>query len=252
MIKPYFQDEWQTIYCGDVLEVLPQIERVDMVFADPPFNMSKNYGGNVKGDQMSDADYRKWCARWMELCWNIIVPTGSFYLMTVPKHVEWKMPIMSKYGLMINLIIWRSGNIRLPGRALLGAYQPIMLYGKSGEFITNRQKGESTDFWDIQVITGVQAEAIKAERGSHRKEHPCQMPVEIGERAIKFSTNKDMIVLDPFMGSGTIARAAKRLRRKFIGIDRVERYCEMAVHTCMQETFEIEEVPDKIEQETFL
>jgi DNA modification methylase len=59
-------------------------------------------------------------------------------------------------------------------------------------------------------------------------------------------------LLDPFLGSGTVARAAKKLRRKFIGIDRVERYCEMTVNSCMQETFEVEDVPVVVEQEAFI
>jgi site-specific DNA-methyltransferase (adenine-specific) len=277
MIKSYYQDEFQTIYLGDVLEVLSQLKGVDMIFADPPFNIGKPYGGNSDSDRKNEREYKDWTQRWVEGCWSSLVPTASFYLMTLSKHLDWKMPLMAKYGKFINLIIWHMSSAGLPKRAFHSLYQPIMLYGKTDKYIFNKyaqtfdsgqrgwhqgaegeHRGGLGDSWED--ITKVWAgsthhpEAMLA-LDSNKKEHPCQMPEALALRAVLFSTNKGGIVLDPFCGSGTVARAAKRTGRRFIGIDCVERYCEMTVNTCLQDITDVGEEapkPAAAEQETFL
>ena len=85
-----------TFYGSDCLEALHYIpsESVDLVFADPPFNVGIKY----KGYKDNSGTYREWCADWIAECFRVLKPTGSFYLMTIDRHLEWKMPIMAKYG----------------------------------------------------------------------------------------------------------------------------------------------------------
>ena len=245
------------IVCGDCLEVMKDWPDncVDLVFADPPFNVGKKY---TKGDNRSD--YKEWCGRWIKECWRILKDTGSFYLMTIPKHLDWKLPLLKNGGVFINLIKWRNVSACHGKRSYWGEYQPIALYGKTDNYIFNtyaeinengqrrwggyssEYKGQLKDCWDDIpfVYSGsiTHKEAV-LEAGTNRKAHPCQMPIELGSRAINFSTGPRAIILDPFCGSGTTCVAAKLLGRDYIGIDISEEYCEIArqrikaVETCV-------------------
>ena len=252
-MKPYYEDSAVTIYHGDCRDILPQLPKVDLVFADPPFNVGKPYGNSDRRD-----DFREWCASWIGQCWDSLLPTGSFYFMTLTRHLEWQMPLMAKQGKFINLISWRNVSANHSKRQFWGEYQPIMLYGKTEDYIFNtyaqteetgmrrwggystEYKGQLKDRWDdiTFVYAGSihHAEAILKPQ-TNEKEHPCQMPEGLVGRAILFSTNQDTLALDPFMGSGTTLRAAKDLGRKAIGIEIEERYCEIAAKRMSQTVF---------------
>lgn len=232
------------IICGDVLDILPKLpaNSVDLIFADPPFNVGKAYQDNR-------ADYHLWCRRWIGLCFRLLKPTGSFYLMTLSKHLEWKMPIMALHGKFINLIIWRNVSASHNKRQFWCEYQPIMLYGKTDDYIFNtyaqycegvtfwakerntNAKGQMKDRWDD--ITNIYAGSIShpealIQSGTNKKAHPCQMPIGLAARAILFSTNEDAVMLDPFIGSGTTAIAAIRTNRHYIGIELEQGFVDLA------------------------
>jgi len=243
-LLPYnMRDDMDTnvIAQGDCLELLGMIpdESVDLVFTDPPFNVGKKYGTSDRRN-----DYREWCAEWIAQCFRILKPTGSFYLMTLPKHLEWKMPIMASYGVFINLITWRNVSARGKKNAFWGEYQPIMLYGKTEKYVfhtyaerqanqedrwggwSGQKQGQLKDRWGGEddplpfVYAGsiIHKEAIIIP-GTKKKAHPCQMPLGLPERGIRFSTNENDIVVDPFMGSGTTPIACLKLNRRYIGME---------------------------------
>lgn len=238
------------IICGDCLDVMQGMpdECVDLVFADPPFNVGKAY-------QDSRDNYREWCAEWIAECFRVLKPAGSFYLMTIEKHLQDKYAEMGKHGAFISQVIWKHASPLAGERRFAFNYQPIIIYGKTDEYLFNpkaqmllntilvtrkvaKAKPELTtgymgrvgNIWDIGYIGGgcmAPREAILAD-DSKKKAHPCQMPIALAERAILFSTNELGVVLDPFMGSGTTAIAAIRAGRHWIGIELEERFCEIA------------------------
>jgi len=122
------------IICGDCLEVMKAWPDgcADLVFADPPFNIGKKY---TKGDKR--ADYKEWCGLWIRECWRLLKDTGSFYLMTIPRHLDWKLPLLARKGIFINLIKWRNVSASHNKRSFWGEYQPIALYGKTDKYIFN-------------------------------------------------------------------------------------------------------------------
>lgn len=234
---------------GDCVEVLKQLpsESVDCVFADPPFNIGKKYS------QVRDKknDYKEWSYCWIAECFRVLKKTGSIYLMTLPRYLEWQMPIMASMGVFINLISWRNVSAAHNKKCFWGEYQPIMLYGKTEQYIfntyaeteeTNKRRwgGYSTEYKGqlkdrLGDIPFVYAGSIKhkeaiIEPGTNRKKHPCQMPEKLAFRAIKFSTNIDNIVLDPFVGSGTVPKVCRENNRNFIGIELSPEYCKMAIN----------------------
>lgn len=240
-----------TLYNGDTIEVLCGLESasVDMVFADPPFNVGKKYAGK-SGD--SRDDYYEWCEAWVSECFRVLKDTGTFYHMTIDRHLERLFPMMGKYGKFVNLIKWRNVSAEHDPRQFWNSTQPILMYAKSDEYKFNtyaqarsqkqmvvswskdraaRTKGQMMDYWDDirPVFAGsiVHPEAI-LKPGTKQKAHLAQMPVGLPARAILFSTDEGDIVLDPFNGSGTSGEASMKLNRGYIGIEREKEYCDLS------------------------
>lgn len=235
-----------TLYCADCLEWLTKIdaESVDMVFADPPFNKGKAY-------KDKRTDYREWCEAWVHECFRVLKDTGSFYLMTLTEHLEWKFPIMAECGVFINLIQWRNVSASHSKRRFWGEYQPILLYGKTGAYKFNtyaeveetsmrrwggystEYKGQLKDRWeDIPFCYAGSIHHPEAiiKPGTNSKSHPCQMPEGLAARAIKFSTDPGDTVLDPFFGSGTVPVVASKLDRHFMACEIEKKFCDLALN----------------------
>ena len=85
--------------CVEIMGILPS-ESVDMIFADPPFNIGKRYGGKSGTDKRPD--YYEWCASWIAEGFRLLKPTGTFYLMTIARHVFRMGCEMEKHGVFIN------------------------------------------------------------------------------------------------------------------------------------------------------
>jgi len=228
------------IICGDCIEIIKKFpnECIDMVFADPPFNVGKKYGStNDKKDC-----YYEWCELWIEECFRVLKPTGTFYLMTLTRHLEKIYPMLGSRGVFINQVCWRNVSANHSKRGFWNSYQPILIYGKSKKYIFNtyaqtrpilaknlrwggystEPKGQLLDYWDdipfVYAGSIAHKEAI-LEPGTNKKMHPTQMPIALAIRAIVFSTNEGAVVLDPFCGSGTVPIACIRTNRHFIGTE---------------------------------
>jgi DNA modification methylase len=214
-----------------------------MVFADPPFNLSKEFD-----TEMEEDEYLDWCGSWVWLATDAIKENGSFYSMTIQEYVGSMMAHLGQRCWFRNQIIWHNSSMPVKNRFCV-SYQPILFYVRNIEdyvFNFGVQKRKSTaaipygksnkagsirDIWDdIPFVSGgcmASKEAI-FEPGTKKKAHPCQMPIALPARAILYSTNEGDLVLDPFMGSGSTLLAAKLNGRRAIGIERSERYCEIA------------------------
>lgn len=249
-MKHYYHGEGDIrIYHGDVLDLLggPILYAypVDLIFADPPFNVGKDYGV----DKDRRGDYYYWCAQWIGAAWPTCKDSGSFYLMTIGRHLGRIYPIMHCQGEYANHISWpNTANGTFPTSFRPDA-QPILFYTKTktpyfnkyAEAGVNRttrwdgkvskNKPEMKDIWDdiAPVYTGSisHPEAI-LQPGSNSKVHPAQMPEALAKRIISFSCPPGGLVLDLFMGSGTMAKAANDLGRRYIGIDINEKFCALA------------------------
>jgi DNA modification methylase len=239
-----------TLIEDDVLVALSQMsdESVDMVFADPPFNVGKKYLGNTNDDRR---DYYAWCEEWVDECYRVLKPTGTFYHMTIDRHLEKVFPLMGKLGVFINLIKWRNVSARHNKRTFWNSTQPILMYGKTEGYKFNtyaqtrprqqlvvswskdrakRTKGQMLDYWSD--ISPVFAGSIKHPEsilrpGTNKKMHLAQMPTGLSNRCILFSTDAGDVVLDPFNGSGTTGESCIKLERVYIGIDQSKAYIEM-------------------------
>ena len=218
---------------GDCLKVLPTLPResVDLVLADPPYNIGIDYGSGKKADRRDDYDV--WCERWIGWCYRALKPTGSLWIISGQEH-----------GAEIDIAIQRAGMTirnRITWHETFGVYchgkfgrcsRPIFYATKSPKgFTFNREAvtvpsarqekyGDKRaapggkimgDVWTISRVCGTFKERVKGV--------PTQLPTELVQRIIGVSSNPGDIVLDPFAGSGTSLVVAKAMGRQAIGIE---------------------------------
>ena len=215
----YHQEPSGTIYCGDCLEILPLLDKVDLVVTDPPYGinyLSNRYKvGNPHDRIINDEKFFLPLRR----IWNLINKSGALFFFYSWKNDPIDMPADIKIR---NKIIWVKNN-----------WTAGDLNGDYGNQYENIAFCPQSDF----RIHGKRLSNIwHCDKVSPDKLcHPTEKPVGIISPAILSGSDIGNVILDPFLGSGTTAVAAKQLGRKFIGIEISAKYCEMAKQRLAQE-----------------
>ena len=246
MSNPYYQDEFVTLYNCDISD-MPSIvpaESVDVVFADPPFNVGLSYDG----DRDRRENYYTWQDGWVANAFDVLSGRGTFYLMTITRHLPSVFASMSACGTFVSQIIWKNVSGVGSKRYYWRQYQPIVMYAKTPDYYFNtyavrrdsgfrrwggystQYQGQLGDIWDdipFVYAGSIRHREVIVESGTNKKAHPAQMPEALAYRMISFSCPPDGVVLDMFSGSGTFLRVAKDLQVKAIGFEQSERYCEL-------------------------
>jgi site-specific DNA-methyltransferase (adenine-specific) len=228
-----------TIYCGDSCQVLESWSpgSIDLVFADPPFNIGYVYD-NYR-DDLPNAEYVAWTRRWMAACQRVLKPTGSFYIAIGDDFAADVRIIGRELGLHLrNWIIWHyTFGQNMKGK-FCRAHTHIFYFTADPKTFTFNDhalrfpSARHTEYQDLRANpAGRLPDDVWTEFprvcGTFKERagfHGCQMPEALLMRIVMASSNPGEIVLDPFIGSGTTAVAAKRLGRKYIGIDLSKEY----------------------------
>ncbi len=214
--KPYYDHNNITIYHGDCMEIMPILEKVDLILTDPPYGISYRSNHYIYGNPHGEIknDNNLFCP--LDDMWNLLNETGSLF--TFYSH---KKPIIDSRKK--NDIIWVKNNWSagdLTGD--FGNQYEVIAFMPKPKF---KIKGyRYSNVWHFNRIKPVL--------------HPTEKPEELLKRIIKCSSNKEDIVLDIFSGVGSTLIAAKLLNRKAIGIEINEKYCEIAANRLNQEVFE--------------
>jgi site-specific DNA-methyltransferase (adenine-specific) len=229
---------------GDCLEIMSKIpdNSVDVTFADPPFNLKKKY--NSYYDKHEVEEYLSWCKKWLYEMVRITKPTGSIFVHNIPKWLIYFGSYLNEIAIFRHWIAWDAMGSPL-GKTLLPNHYGILYYVKSNNFkfydirmlhkrcrnchyILQDYGGKKSQMHQFgPLVSDVWTDIHRIRHKKRRDEHPCQLPVHLLERLSLMSTDEGDIVLDPFVGTGTTAVAAKRLGRKFIGIDIDPKYVEI-------------------------
>jgi modification methylase len=239
------------IHRGDCIEVLRSLPdaSVDMVFADPPYNLQ--LGGdllrpdNSKVDAVDDdwdkfdsfAEYDAFTRAWLKECRRVLKPEGSIWVIGSYHNVFRLGSAIQDLGFwVLNDIIWRKSNPmpNFKGTRFTNAHETLIWAARSREqkrytfnYDALKAFNEDTQMrsdWTLALCTG--EERIKDADG--KKAHPTQKPEALLHRVLLSATKPGDVVLDPFFGTGTTGAAAKRLGRRFIGIERDETYADVA------------------------
>jgi DNA modification methylase len=222
------------IYRGDSCQVLESWspECVDLVFADPPFNIGYVY--DKYKDDLPNAEYVEWTRRWMAACQRVLKPTGSFYIAIGDDFAADVRIIGRQLGLHLrNWIIWHYTFGQNMKDKFCRAHTHIFYFTMHPKQFTFNDRAlrfpsaRHTEYQDLRANpAGRLPDDVWTEFprvcGTFKERagfHGCQMPEALLMRIVMASSDRGEVVLDPFVGSGTTAVAAKRLGRKYIGID---------------------------------
>jgi len=235
---------------GDSIRVMNALppESVDMIFADPPYNLqlqgdlhrpnnSKVDGVEEAWDKFADfATYDRFTTDWLKAARRILKPDGTIWVIGSYHNIFRVGASLQDLGFWIlNDVVWRKTNPmpNFRGRRFTNAHETMIWCAKDADarycFNYEAMKSLNDDLqmrsdWLLPICNG--GERIKDENGN--KAHPTQKPEALLHRVILAATRPGSVVLDPFFGTGTTGVVAKRLGRHYIGIERERAYVEVA------------------------
>jgi len=246
-----FEKDKHTIVHGDAIEVLrEEIEdkTVDLVFADPPYNIGKDFNGN-KDRWRSDEEYLIWCYEWLDLCIKKLKPNGSFYVMASTQNMPYFDIYLRTRMAVLSRIVWYYDSSGVQAKNYFGSrYEPILFCVKdrndytfnSSDVLVEAKTGAVRKLIDYRkpipsrynskkVPGNVWEIARVRYRMDEYEHHPAQKPTALLERIVKASSNEGDLVLDPFSGTFTTSWVAKELGRRTIGIEIEQEYVKIGL-----------------------
>ncbi|MDP2303705.1 MAG: site-specific DNA-methyltransferase [Ignavibacteria bacterium] len=237
----------KTIYqpLEEIVNFLPE-ECIDLLFIDPPYNLSKKYG-NTKFNEMNNNEYEKWFEGWFVKLIPLLKEEASVYVCCDWRNSSAVFNVLQSYLNIQNRITWE----REKGRGALHNWknnsEDIWFCTKSKKYyfdvesvklkrkviapykIDNEPKDwEETEDGKFRITfpsnlwTDI---SIPFWSMPENTDHPTQKPEKLLAKIILASSKENDVVLDPFVGSGTTSVVAKKLNRNFIGIEQEEKYC---------------------------
>lgn len=239
---------WQDTFYA--LRYLPD-NFVDLMVVDPPYNLTKNFGNSTFRQMQSD-DYCKWLDKWLSKVKRVLKPNASLYICT-----DWKSSIMlpqiaCKYFILQNRISWEREKGRAARNNWKNCLEDIWFFSNSKDYKFNLDavkvqkkvlapycdnKGTPKD-WYEEAGTKIRYTApsniwtditIPFWSMPENTEHPTQKPEKLIAKLILASSDVGDMVFDPFVGSGTTAVVAKKLGRRYLGIERERKYVALAI-----------------------
>jgi site-specific DNA-methyltransferase (adenine-specific) len=237
--------------CLDLFKEIPD-NSVDVVFADPPFNLKKKY--NSHKDSLIIQDYLDWCEQWITEAVRVTKPTGSIFLHNIPKWLTYYAATLNKLADFRHWITWNAPTAPM-GKTLQPSHYGVLFYVKDIKqnkfyeiryphkrcrkcgYLHKDYGGKKAGLHPFgPLVSDVWTDIHRVKHNKYRDEHPCQLPIHLLERVILMSTDEGNIVLDPFSGTGTTAISAKRLGRNYIGFELDKGYVEIAQNKLEQES----------------
>jgi adenine-specific DNA-methyltransferase len=240
-IMEIFEKNNHKIIRSDVIDALSNYiedSSVDLIFADPPYNIGKNFNGR-KDKWASDEDYLNWSYSWLDLCISKLKENGSFYVMTSTQFMPFFDLYLRNKLTILSRIVWTYDSSGVQAKNYFGSmYEPILFCVKdknnyifnSEDILVEAKTGAKRKLIDYRkkIPTVYNSEKVPGNvwdfpRVRYRMEeyenHPTQKPIALLERIITASSNEGSIVLDPFSGTFTTSFVASALNRKSIGIE---------------------------------
>ena len=217
-------------YQEDCLNILPQLQNINLIVTDPPYNIGWNYSYKVNDRKK---DYHSWCLKWAELCLKSLDSDGILCIINYPENNNILYADLIRKGYnFIQQLIWKyPTNVGQSKTKYTRSYRTILIFSKSKKYTFHPEKQQYKnptdkrikeriaqghlpthyDVFDINMCKNVSKD--KKNNGIN------QLPRELVELLVKTYSNPKDIVLDPFVGNGTVMLIAEELDREGTGID---------------------------------
>lgn len=237
----YMEKDDHIILLGDCLEIMKNMQdkSIDLIFADEPYNIGKDFGNNTDSWKSSE-EYINWNKKWILEAMRILKDNGTMYLMTSTQFMPYIDIFIQENFHVVSRIVWSYDSSGVQSKKYYGSlYEPILMITK------NKNVEYTFNYEDIMVEakTGSKRKLIDYRATPPRpyntkkvpgnvwnfnrvrfkmeeyENHPTQKPEKLLERIILASSNEGDLVFDPFGGSFTTSAVAKKLNRKSISID---------------------------------
>ena len=234
--------------CGDAFEIIDHLpeRQFDLLFADPPYNLTKNFGAN-SFKQTSLEEYEMWLDSWLSKLIKSLKETASVYICGDWRSSSAIQRVGMKYFVLRNRITWEREKGRGAKANWKNTSEDVWFFTVGNDFTFNLDAVKSKRrVLAPYTAGGKPKDWEKTKTGNFRlthpsnlwndltvpfwsmpenTTHPTQKPEKLLAKIILASTNENDLILDPFAGSGTTAVAAKKLNRNFTGIEMDENYC---------------------------
>ncbi len=239
-----------TVYHGNCLQVLPQLpdNSVDLVFADPPYNIGKRFA-DFADVWPTDLAYAEWCYQWLSHCIRVLKPSGSLYVMTSTQAMPYLDLWLRDRLAILSRIVWHYDSSGVQAKKYYGSlYEPILFGVKDPKNYTfnvsdieveartgavrkliDYRKDVPTPYKTTKVPGNTWYIPRVRYRMAEYEDHPSQKPEALMERILKASSNPEDTVLDPFCGTFTTCAVAQRLGRRSIGIELQSDYMKIGL-----------------------
>ena len=225
---PCFPDR---IYQGDAVELLRVLSPglVDIIVTDPPFAIDfrvhkLNYnrtGSNVLPGyrEVHSGDYEQFTCSWMKEAFRVLSSSGSMYVFSGWNHLKDILAGLDEAGFITqNHLIWKyQFGVFTKKKYVTSHYHILYVIKDKKRYTFNKVEHYPEDVWEI-----------KREYWKGKKKTATKLPSEIVRKILRFSSNPGDLVLDPFLGSGTVAVTAKEMGRHFMGFEVVPEYYSFA------------------------
>ena len=243
-------DSWLgQVHTGDCIKGMADLpaQTIDLVIADPPYNLDKDFGMWKESEHRSD--WLPWTSHWLKACVRVMAPGASIFVYGIHRHLCWIQCLMYDLGLTYQRqIIWTYENGFAGYTNTLAAhYEPILWFSKgavktfhpirepyksaerlkypvtkNGKIWTPHPDGRlAGDVWRFPVLAGRRFR-------DERVDHPTQKPLSLTNRIVAHFSDVGDVVLVPFAGSGTECVAARTHDRQFIGFELNPTYVALA------------------------
>lgn len=239
------------ILLGDALQALKTEipdNAVDLIFADPPYNIGKNFNGQIEKWETEES-YLKWCYEWLDICIQKLKSNGSLYVMTATQFMPYFDIYLRNKLTVLSRLVWSYDSSGVQAKKYYGSmYEPILFCVKdknnytfnTNDILVEAKTGAKRKLIDYRkaVPTVYNSEKVPGNvwefsrvryRMDEYENHPTQKPIALLERIIKASSNEGDLVLDPFSGTFTTCFVAKELGRNTIGIEVQDEYVKIGL-----------------------
>jgi site-specific DNA-methyltransferase (adenine-specific) len=227
-LGPFHKD---TLYKGDALTLLPQIPggSVDLIVTDPPFaidfkaqrlNYNRTGSNVIEGYQeIPEEEYGQFTRQWIAEAARVLSPAGSMYIFSGWNRLRDILEGIDEAGLAtINHLIWKyQFGVFTKKKFVTSHYHILFVVKNPKQYTFNKIDHYPEDVW-----------VINREYWKGRMKTPTKLPSELVKKILRYSSNPGDLILDPFLGSGTVAVVAQQEGRHFLGFEVVPEYCAFA------------------------